>query len=78
MSESDKQKQAALLQTAWKVVVSRNTPEPLNRSQVDMWARLLRIEVQKFCDKYDLDLFPRGLYVHCLEAVKESRYSFRR
>ena len=72
MSLLDKQyaeKRLRIMEQAWDKVAASRIALPKNRSQRDMWTRLMRSYIRQMCSLSDLECFPKGPFEYVKAIV---------
>jgi len=62
-------KRLRIMREAWDDVLSSGIALPKNKSQRDMWTRLMRIHIRHSCSLSELEVFPRGPWEYAKEIV---------
>jgi hypothetical protein len=64
-------KRLRIMREAWDDVLSSRIALPRNKSQRDMWTRLMRIHIQHSCSLTELECFPKGPWEYVKHVVDE-------
>lgn len=70
-------KRLQIMREAWDDVLSSGIALPKNRSQKDMWTRLMRIHIRHSCSLRELEVFPKGPWEYVKHAVDEGVFMER-